>query len=93
MMPNNNYGTELENHREWMKSWCHSVAGAAAAVVASTAVHPFDVAKTLQQVAGYKYAGPYNAIRTVFREEGVKGLYKGLVPSLIGCILCTLSSS
>jgi solute carrier family 25 phosphate transporter 23/24/25/41 len=32
---------------------------------------------------GYKYKGLGDAIRIIIRNEGVKGLYKGLLPNLL----------
>ena len=47
---------------------------------------PLDVAKTRLQVQGFlgmhKYSGMVNTLRTIWIEEGVRGLYRGLEPSL-----------
>ena len=51
------------------------------------AFNPFWVVKTrlaLQgaESTGHKYTGMTDALRTIFREEGVAGLYKGIIPAL-----------
>jgi solute carrier family 25 phosphate transporter 23/24/25/41 len=32
---------------------------------------------------GYQYTGIGNAIRTIIRNEGLRGMYKGIVPNLL----------
>lgn len=32
---------------------------------------------------GYQYKGIFDAIRVIVTQEGVKGLYKGIVPNLL----------
>ena len=60
--------------------------GASAALVATILTGPFDVAKTriqtLNKAAGAN-AGSLSCMRQIFREEGVKGLWKGNVSRLI----------
>lgn len=56
--------------------------GGAAGVLAG---HPLDTVKVRLQTqeAGKKlYSGMFNCIGTVVRQEGVKGLYKGITPPL-----------
>eukprot|EP01122_Echinamoeba_exundans_P003240 TRINITY_DN1336_c0_g1_i1.p1 TRINITY_DN1336_c0_g1~~TRINITY_DN1336_c0_g1_i1.p1 ORF type:complete len:289 (+),score=30.46 TRINITY_DN1336_c0_g1_i1:465-1331(+) len=56
---------------------------------------PLEVVKTRLQARGNKSSleqrfrfglGTYNALRTLLREEGFKGLYRGLGPNLVGVI-------
>ncbi|KAF2659512.1 mitochondrial carrier protein-like protein [Lophiostoma macrostomum CBS 122681] len=63
-------------------------AGAVSGAVAQTCTYPFDVLRRRFQIntmsgMGYQYAGIGDAIRTIFKTEGLRGLYKGLVPNLL----------
>lgn len=46
--------------------------------------NPFDVVKTQMQSSGAKqrYSGTADCFVKVFREEGVAGFYKGVVPRM-----------
>ena len=64
------------------------VAGGMAACVASSFVHPMDLAKTrLQLSAMQKMSGPppgiVSMLTTIHKTEGVSGLYAGLSASLL----------
>jgi solute carrier family 25 folate transporter 32 len=75
-----------------------TLAGAASGFLAGVVVCPLDVVKTRLQAqgAGYrernpeaprqvpKYSGFIGAFKTILREEGIRGLYRGLVPITIG---------
>ncbi|CAI6335276.1 unnamed protein product [Periconia digitata] len=63
-------------------------AGAVSGAVAQTCTYPFDVLRRRFQVntmtgMGYKYAGVTDAIINIIKTEGVRGLYKGIVPNLL----------
>lgn len=71
-----------------------AVAGAAASVVAKTAVFPLDLVRKRLQVQGPtrgryiysdipEYTTAVSALRQVFQKEGIRGLYRGLPISLI----------
>ena len=32
---------------------------------------------------GYQYKGIFDAVRVIIAQEGVKGMYKGIVPNLL----------
>jgi solute carrier family 25 phosphate transporter 23/24/25/41 len=32
---------------------------------------------------GYQYSSIWDAVRTIMKEEGIRGLYKGIVPNLL----------
>jgi solute carrier family 25 phosphate transporter 23/24/25/41 len=32
---------------------------------------------------GYQYKSIFDAIRVIIRQEGIKGMYKGIVPNLL----------
>ncbi|OAL52082.1 mitochondrial carrier protein-like protein [Pyrenochaeta sp. DS3sAY3a] len=63
-------------------------AGAVSGAVAQTITYPFDVLRRRFQVntmsgMGYQYSGVFDAIRSIIRTEGLRGLYKGIVPNLL----------
>ncbi|ODV82360.1 uncharacterized protein CANTADRAFT_4367 [Suhomyces tanzawaensis NRRL Y-17324] len=71
-----------------------TLAGAASGFAAGVAVCPLDVVKTRLQAQGaflpgksqinVKYKGFVGAFKTILHEEGIRGLYRGLVPITIG---------
>eukprot|EP01137_Pigoraptor_chileana_P011509 Opistho-2@62487 len=58
-------------------------AGALAGIISSSIATPTDVVKVRMQAhsAVPRYSGVFNAFATIFREEGVKGLWKGVGPT------------
>ena len=66
------------------------LAGSTAGVISTTATFPLDTirARLAFQVRERKYRGIINTGQAIFRNEGgVRGLYRGLLPTLIGQIL------
>jgi solute carrier family 25 protein 33/36 len=67
------------------------IAGFFAGIVGNTLTNPIWMVRTRMQLlidhtAGQRqYAGYGDAIRTIFREEGVGGFYKGITASYWGC--------
>ncbi|KAL2756100.1 hypothetical protein ACRALDRAFT_1063908 [Sodiomyces alcalophilus JCM 7366] len=64
------------------------LAGATSGAVAQTCTYPFDVLRRRFQIntmtgMGYQYKGIRDAVRVIITQEGVKGLYKGIVPNLL----------
>jgi solute carrier family 25 folate transporter 32 len=71
---------------EWLVK---AIAGSTAGAISTTLCSPLDVAKTRAQVqsvagvgAAHKYDGVLRALRTIYREEGVRGWYHGLTPTI-----------
>ncbi|OAY31356.1 nicotinamide adenine dinucleotide transporter 2, mitochondrial [Manihot esculenta] len=73
---------------------CHGGAGAAAGAIAATFVCPLDVIKTRLQVHGLP-ATPNSgrpgsivvtSLKNIIRNEGFKGLYRGLSPTIIALL-------
>ncbi|CDS04125.1 hypothetical protein LRAMOSA07080 [Lichtheimia ramosa] len=82
---------------EWYKRFAqrheniqHSLAGAGAGVVSSVVTCPLDVVKTRLQNQGKAEAGviPYRGtvgtLSRIWKEEGIRGLYRGLNVTLLG---------
>ncbi|KAK4152128.1 mitochondrial carrier domain-containing protein [Chaetomidium leptoderma] len=64
------------------------IAGAVSGAVAQTCTYPFDVLRRRFQIntmsgMGYQYKSLPDAVRVIVTQEGVKGLYKGIVPNLL----------
>ncbi|KAI5807457.1 mitochondrial carrier domain-containing protein [Peziza echinospora] len=63
-------------------------AGAVSGGVAQSFTYPFDVLRRRFQVntmsgLGYQYKGFFDAIRIIIKTEGIRGMYKGLLPNLL----------
>lgn len=68
-----------------------ALSGAVSGFVSGIVVCPLDVAKTRLQAQGLQsiaenryYHGLIGTFKTIVRDEGVRGLYKGLVPIIMG---------
>ncbi|KAH9462209.1 hypothetical protein MJO29_003072 [Puccinia striiformis f. sp. tritici] len=66
------------------KLGCGAIAGA----FSQTITYPLDVLRRRMQVTGlsnlnFKYNGAWDATKKILRNEGVKGLYKGLWPNFL----------
>ncbi|KAI8071216.1 mitochondrial carrier domain-containing protein [Gongronella butleri] len=62
--------------------------GALAGSIAQTVIYPFDVLRRRFQIIGmgnssYKYSGTLDALQTMVRQEGVRSLYRGLLPNYL----------
>lgn len=63
-------------------------AGAVSGAVAQTCTYPFDVLRRRFQIntmsgMGYQYSSIGDAVRMIVKTEGMKGMYKGIVPNLL----------
>ncbi|KAL8283677.1 hypothetical protein RQP46_005472 [Phenoliferia psychrophenolica] len=75
-----------EDHQPgvFLKLCCGALAGS----ISQTLTYPLDVLRRRMQVTGmasmgYNYSGSWHAIGTILRKEGVRGMYKGIVPNLL----------
>ncbi|EEP80822.1 conserved hypothetical protein [Uncinocarpus reesii 1704] len=64
------------------------LAGAISGAVAQTCTYPFDVLRRRFQIntmsgLGYQYTSIWGAVKVIVAQEGVRGLYKGIVPNLL----------
>jgi solute carrier family 25 folate transporter 32 len=60
--------------------------GSLAQAFASTATYPYQVVKARLQQGGPsadKYRGTWDCTKRICAREGIRGLYKGLVPNLL----------
>jgi solute carrier family 25 carnitine/acylcarnitine transporter 20/29 len=61
------------------------IAGGFGGVAAVLVGHPFDLTKTrLQTAAPGTYTGAVDVVRKLLARDGVTGLYRGMVPPLLG---------
>ncbi|RKF60688.1 putative mitochondrial carrier [Erysiphe neolycopersici] len=63
-------------------------AGAISGAVAQTCTYPFDVLRRRFQVnkmtgMGYEYKSIPDAVKIIITQEGIRGMYKGIVPNLM----------
>ncbi|KAI9848440.1 MAG: hypothetical protein M1837_000235 [Sclerophora amabilis] len=63
-------------------------AGAISGAVAQTCTYPFDVLRRRFQIntmsgMGYQYKSIWDAVSIIVRQEGIKGMYRGIVPNLL----------
>ncbi|RZC79441.1 hypothetical protein C5167_003624 [Papaver somniferum] len=71
-----------------IQPWQSMVSGFLAGTVGPVCTGPFDVVKTRlmaqsRSANDVKYTGMVHAIRTIFQEEGLRALWKGLLPRLM----------
>lgn len=82
-------------------AWVHMVAGAAAGITTSTVTNPIWMVKTRLQLdknvsersgggMHRQYRNSYDCIKQILREEGIRGLYKGMSASYLGVAESTL---
>jgi len=77
-------------HITWKRSHAEVVSGATAGVVCTLVCSPLDVAKIRMQLQyhllkRYKYTGLGMTLKTIYVEEGFRGLYRGILPTI--CII------
>ncbi|KAK3905537.1 hypothetical protein C8A05DRAFT_30654 [Staphylotrichum tortipilum] len=89
----------LNNGRD--SAWVHLSAAALAGVTTSTATNPIWLVKTRLQLdknialasggaAKRRYKNSLDCIRQVLRDEGIRGLYKGMSASYLGVVESTM---
>jgi len=64
------------------------LSGAIASSMACTLTYPSEVVRSRLQVQGSsksypQYSGVFSAFKTIWREEGMRGMYRGLLPNLM----------
>ncbi|OAD77190.1 hypothetical protein PHYBLDRAFT_165679 [Phycomyces blakesleeanus NRRL 1555(-)] len=71
----------------------HLVSAATAGIVTSTATNPIWVVKTrlqLQSTTTRQYTSSLDCLLHIFRQEGIKGFYKGMSASYLGVVEGTI---
>lgn len=63
------------------------IAGVFSGVMKNAVGHPFDSVKVRLQTSAGRFTGPLDCTIKTLRNEGVKGLYKGFTPPLVGWVL------
>eukprot|EP01108_Squamamoeba_japonica_P000019 TRINITY_DN10024_c0_g1_i1.p1 TRINITY_DN10024_c0_g1~~TRINITY_DN10024_c0_g1_i1.p1 ORF type:complete len:309 (+),score=23.77 TRINITY_DN10024_c0_g1_i1:1041-1967(+) len=76
---------------EKLPMWMSAGFGAASGTFAMTILYPLDLLKRRLMVQGHgdsavKYRNGFHAVRVIVAEEGVAGLYRGIVPSYMKVI-------
>jgi solute carrier family 25 protein 33/36 len=80
--------TQLNSNKE--TSLVHMMSAATAGTATAMCTNPIWVAKTRVQLdsnldkGSRKYRNSFNALKIIIKEEGVRGLYKGLSASILG---------
>jgi solute carrier family 25 thiamine pyrophosphate transporter 19 len=68
-------------------SWDTFVAGAGSGLTATMLTYPFDTLRTrFAAQSGQHYRSLVGAVKDIVTTEGVRGLYKGLLPSLVSIV-------
>ncbi|CAN9505900.1 unnamed protein product [Ophioblennius macclurei] len=89
--------SKAENSGENMRNL---VCGSGAGMISKTITYPFDLFKKRLQVGGFEaarihfgqvrsYKGPIDCAVQIAKEEGLRGFFKGLFPSMVKAALST----
>jgi solute carrier family 25 (mitochondrial S-adenosylmethionine transporter), member 26 len=67
--------------------WRLAAAGGAAGALTNCILFPLDTVKTLRQADPVRFPGALPAALSVLRRQGLRGLYAGISPALVGSAL------
>ncbi|KAK9052177.1 hypothetical protein SSX86_028805 [Deinandra increscens subsp. villosa] len=83
------FWSKHEGDGKVLQPWQSMISGFLAGIVAPVSTAPFDVVKTrlMAQTRGpngeLKYRGVFHAISSIYAEEGLRALWKGILPRLM----------
>lgn len=66
---------------------CELVAGGIGGAMGVFIGQPFDFVKVRLQSLGKAYSGPFDCLRKSMKQEGVLGLYRGVVPPVVNSFI------
>jgi solute carrier family 25 folate transporter 32 len=88
-VPENSNTTKILSNID-IQQWKHSIAGASAGFASAFVTCPLDVVKTriqnqsLKSTTALRYKGPFHTLKRIYMEEGIRGNFRGLFPTLLG---------
>lgn len=84
LMANDQYKRLLASDDGHLTVGRRLLAGACAGMTATALTHPLDTVRLRLALPNSGYTGMSNAFSTMLKTEGVRSMYKGLAPTLIG---------
>lgn len=81
-------GTGMHEEDVQTGNFVTGIIGASSGAFGATMVYPLNVLRTRLQTQGTKmhpptYTGIWDVAQKTYRNEGMRGMYKGLVPNLV----------
>ena len=80
------FGVDPVEHENELRIFSRFCAGAAAGATATTVTYPLDMLRARFAATGPSGATPMADVATLIRQRGIRSLYGGLSPTLIGII-------
>ncbi|KAI7730811.1 hypothetical protein M8C21_027742 [Ambrosia artemisiifolia] len=82
------FWSKHEGDGKVLQPWQSMISGFLAGIAGPVCTGPFDVVKTrlmaqARSGGAFRYTGVFHAISTIYSEEGVRALWKGILPRLM----------